>query len=270
MPNHMSDLGFLVECRADFEALALLALEQGTELQTASGMYVRWSPGADIELWMQLDADGDVVGLNPHYAGRTRMRVGLTVRVPRPESSILDGAFHGWADPMEAEPESGQYPFVFDVPDYGLTGAVVVPSICKVQLTAFAHELQAYESEAAYAATQSGAVKFATESFIPAGLFNAATNEQNTPPQAYAIFTGRVLDTALITNPATEREFCWAHVRTLGGELDMVADPDLLDGYLTKGGIVGGSFWLSGRFIEWGVSSGNGRGQMETENVKSH
>src|SRR5205085_36715 len=137
--------------------------------------------------------DGDVVGLNPHYAGRTHMRVGLTVRVPRPESSILDGAFHGWADPMEAEPESGQYPFVFDVPDYGLTGAVVVPSICEVQLTAFAHELQAYESEAAYAATQSGAVKFATESFIPAGLFNAATNEQNTPPQAYAIFTGRVL-----------------------------------------------------------------------------
>src|SRR5205085_2604545 len=183
MPNHMSDLGFLVECRADFEALALLALEQGTELQTASGVYVRW-----------------------------------------------------------------------------LTGAVVVPSIGEVQLTAFAHELQAYESEAAYAATQSGAVKFATESFIPAGLFNAATNEQNTPPQAYAIFTGRVLDTALITNPATEREFCWAHVRTLGGELDMVADPDLLDGYLTKGGIVGGSFWLSGRFSEWGVSSGNGRG----------
>ena len=249
MSNHMSDLGFLVESKADFEALALQALEHGTELQAASGAYVRWSPGASVELWMQLDADGNIVGLNPHYAGDTRMRVGLTARVPRPESSILDGAFHGWAAPENSEPESGAYPFVFDVPDYELTCAVVVPSICEVQLTAFAHELQAYESEAAYDESQHDPIKFAAESFIPAGLFNP-DGETNTPPQAYAIFTGRVLDTALITNPASEREFCWAHVRTLGGELDLVADPDLLSGYLTKGGIVSGSFWLSGRLID--------------------
>src|SRR2546423_1089017 len=165
MPSHMSDLGFLVESKADFEALALEALEHGTEMQTASGLYVRWSPGANIELWMQLDANGDVVGLNPHYAGQTRMRVGLTARVPRPESSILDGAFHGWADPTDAEPESGAYPFLFDVPDYELTGAVAVPSIREVQLTAFAHELKAYESAEAYDAAQSGTVKFAAESF---------------------------------------------------------------------------------------------------------
>ncbi|MFL6208864.1 MAG: hypothetical protein ACJ74W_08445 [Pyrinomonadaceae bacterium] len=245
----MSDLGFLVESKGDFEALALQALEHGTEFQTESGLYVRWSPGAAVELWMQLDADGDVVGLNPHYAGRTRMRVGLTARVPRPESSILDGAFHGWADPPDGEPESGAYPFLFDVPDYELTGAVVVPSICAVQLTAFAHELKAYESAEAYDAAQTSKVKFAAESFIPAGLFNAGTGAATEPPQAHAILTGRVLDTALITNPASEREFCWAHVRTLGGELDMVADPDLLAGYLTKGGIVSGSFWLSGRVL---------------------
>ena len=246
----MSDLGFLVESKADFEALALKALEHGTDIQTASGTYVRWSPGAGIELWMQLDAAGDVVGLNPHYAGQTRMRVGLTARVPRPESSILDGAFHGWADPADAEPESGAYPFVFDAPDYELTGGVVVPSICAVQLTAFAHELKAYESEESYEAAQTGPLKYAAESFIPAGLFNAASGESTEPPQAHAIFTARVLDTALITNPTSEREFCWAHLRTLGGELDMVADPDLLSGYLTKGGIVSGSFWLSGRVLD--------------------
>jgi hypothetical protein len=39
-------------------------------------------------------------------------------------------------------------------------------------------------------------------------------------------------------------------VRTLGGEVDMFADPDLLTGYLTKGGIVSGSFWLSGRLLD--------------------
>ncbi len=210
---------------------------------------------------MQLDADGDVVGLNPHYAGHARMRVGLVARMPRPESSVLDGAFHGWADPTDGDPESGQFPFIFDVPDYELTGAVAVPSIREVQLAAFAHELQAYESEAAYNAAQTGAIKYAAESFIPAGLFGAATNEPDATPQAHAIFTGRVLDTALVTNPATGREFCWAHVRTIGGELDMVADPDLLTGYLTKGGIVSGTFWLSGRLLDVRhVGSPNGHG----------
>src|SRR5918911_631495 len=205
MPSHMSDLGFVVESKADFEAIALEALEHGTELQSASGTYVRWSPGAAVELWMQLDAAGDVVGLNPHYAGRARMRVGLVARLPRPASSALDGAFHGWADPGGTDPESGQYPFIFDVPDYELTGAVAVPSISEVQLAAFAHELQAYESEAAYDAAQAGALKYAAESFIPAGLFGAAPGAASEPPQAHAIFTGRVLDTALITNPATGR-----------------------------------------------------------------
>jgi hypothetical protein len=66
-------------------------------------------------------------------------------------------------------------------------------------------------------------------------------------PEAYAILTGHVLETSIITNPITDSDFCWAKIRTLGGELDMVADPLMLNGFLVKGGIISGSFWLSGR-----------------------
>ena len=36
------------------------------------------------------------------------------------------------------------------------------------------------------------------------------------------------------------------HVSTFGGEVDVVADPVLLNNVIVKGGVVKGSFWLSG------------------------
>lgn len=47
----------------------------------------------------------------------------------------------------------------------------------------------------------------------------------------------------------SQQEFCWAKVRTLGGEMDVVADPQILEGFLVKDGVVSGSFWLSGRIL---------------------
>jgi hypothetical protein len=39
-------------------------------------------------------------------------------------------------------------------------------------------------------------------------------------------------------------------VRTLGGTVDMVADPESVEGEPTVGGAVQGSFWLSGRVVQ--------------------
>ena len=59
-----------------------------------------------------------------------------------------------------------------------------------------------------------------------------------------------MLETSLIRNPVTATDFCWAHVSTYGGEVDVVADPVLLNDVIVKGGVVKGSFWLSGVVIE--------------------
>jgi hypothetical protein len=48
-------------------------------------------------------------------------------------------------------------------------------------------------------------------------------------------------------NETTGDAFWWARVRTLGGEIEVVADPVLLTGPVTPGAVVQGSFWLSGR-----------------------
>ena len=247
MPSHMSDIGFQLNSQDDFHQLASQACEEGEALETDNGTYIRWAPGEGIELWAQLDRDNDVIGLNPHFRGKGLMRVGLVQEVSRPEGTPLDGSFHAWANPPEDDPEEGEFPLVFDVPNYQLR-KVQLPSILHVQLAAFAHELQSYESDEAYEQSQSEEIKFASKSFISSGLFGPEGGATE-PPLAHALFTGHVRETSIVTNPVTGNGFCWAKVRTLGGDVDVVADPVLLNGLLVEGGVISGSFWLSGFLI---------------------
>ena len=246
MPSHLSDIGFDFTSDEEFSELAYQAYELGARLRVEQGVYLHWSPGEGVEIWGQLDHEETFIGLNPHFAGDSVMSVGLTARLERAEASVLDGAFHGWASPSGDNAESGHYPFVFDAPDFLLCDSVKLPSVIDVQIAAFAHELSAFESEEAYYASQSEEPKFAAESFIPSGLFTPEM-ESVEPPQAHAILTGHILNTALRINPVTKSEFLWAKVQTFGGVFDVVADPLIVNGVVVEGGIIHGSFWLSGR-----------------------
>lgn len=111
-----------------------------------------------------------------------------------------------------------------------------------MQLAAFAHELNIYANEDVYKETQESedGPNFATEFFIPSGLFNE--DETDSLPAATANFGGRVLTARKIRNPHTDEYFYYAKVKTLGGEFDVVADPELLNDDITAGNILSGSF----------------------------
>jgi len=248
MASHLSSLGFLVESVEDFVALAERLLDQTQSFQTRRGAYRLWSGQAGEQLWLQLDRSGALIGINPHFAGKASMTVGITNRVARPEDTELDAAFHGWADPSEDSIEDGAYPFVFDSPDAGTSSGFTVPAIARVQLAAFAHEVTAFESEAAYHHAQPKEnLRFASRSFIPAGLFSPDGGGRPEVPEAIAIFTGHVLETTVYQNTLTGLLFYWALVETYGGQFDVVIDPDLLAEPPQSGGILSGTFWLSGR-----------------------
>jgi hypothetical protein len=248
MASHLSDIGFEFESQEDFERLAVTTCEEGQPFRTTVGTYIHWSPGGGIELWAQLDEHDEILGLHPHFSGKGRMRVRVVNEIERPDGTALDGGYYAWANPSDDTVEDGDFPFVFDVPDYRIqehrSGSIVV-----AQLAAFAHELESFRSIEEYDRSQKEGLAFASKSFIPSGLFTPEGNE-TTPPEAYAIFTGHVLETALITNPTTGNDFCWAHVSTLGGEVDVLADPALVNDVMVKDGIVKGTFWLSGLVVE--------------------
>lgn len=248
MPSHFSTIGLPLQSQEEFITLANELAGESVRLDVPGGYYLCWSSESGAELWFQVDEDNDLIGMNPHFSGESRVRAGLTRRVTRSSGSPLDGAFQGWADPQGDDPENGSYPFVFNAPDFQCDRELTLPSIVQAQVAAFVHELSMFRSEEEYMASQTGELKFAAESFIPSGLFQRG-GESIDPPEAQAIFTGRILESEMRMNELTNQPFQWVLVETLGGVFDVIADPEFIEFSPSPGGILLGSFWLSGRLL---------------------
>ncbi|SRR5258708_29687681 len=245
---YMSTLGFPVTTEQDFRHYAYETTEFGHKIETRNGSYTYWIIGNGIELWVQTNHHKRLLGMNPHFSGSTRMPVSITARLPRYERNILEGAFYAWATPQISNVETNLFPFVFDLPDYDVYDPLELPRSVTIQLAAFANNLQGFENEEAYMASPSGKTKLTSKSFIPSGLFTLRKG-MRLPAQAQAVFSGQVLDTEMIINPVTMLKFYWARLNTLLGEIDLVADPQVVQGKIVKHGIIHGEFWLSGRIM---------------------
>ena len=244
MPSHMSSIGFPVATEDDFLRYQTLAADNGQPLPAPGGLYVRWEAGQGAELWVQVTPENTIVGLNPHFAGESSCRVSLQGRLLWPNEGGLDGAFS--AGPAAGAGGTQSYPFVFDAPDFALHSGMALPAEVDVQLAGFAEGLYAYPSDEAYATAQPAGRRLAPEAFIPSGLLDEDDTKVE-PPQAYATLAGHVLRAELRTNSATGEQFWWALLRTHGAEIDIVADPAVVKGQLSAGGVAAGTFWLSGR-----------------------
>jgi hypothetical protein len=259
--SYFSSIGFPIALE-EFKPLVTYAAEKGETVEAGHGTYVRWSTNTGAELWLKFDRDRSFIGVDPHFSGAARMRIRLEDRVERADRTVLDGAFYGWPDPSGSDPELGDYPLVFDAPDYDLYGALELPAVVDVQLAAFALVLKAFSNDEQYAASRAGAM-MAVESFFPSGLFENKTGQEGElvpaeQPQALVVLSGRVLNTSQLTNPATRSQYFWARVRTYGGEIEVVASPDVVEGTLIQGGVINGLFWLSGLLLEHRQTENNG------------
>jgi hypothetical protein len=252
MANHFTTIGLSVHSPDDFRSVLDHGLKHGEHIVAAHGSYRCWKIGNGAELWLQLDEDGQLIGAHPHFSGQTRLNARLIERVERPDDNVLDGAFKAWAN--GSDDSDGDFPFVFDCPDMQSYSAIDLPVNVQVQVAAFAHEISAYASVDQFDAAQaeqkeeSGMPGFASQSFIPSGLFMAA--REKTAPVSEGILSGHVRDTNRFYNPEGGMSFVWARVATYGGEFDVVADADIIDGFVRVGGVITGSFYLSGRLID--------------------
>jgi hypothetical protein len=245
--SNLSDIGFNVTTQEEFQQLLEKAYKSSNQIKIDEGAYSVFTDTSGAELFIQFNKKNELLGANPHYKGKSKRTVCLTNTVERLESE-LDGAFHCWADPMsENDPDSGAYPFVFDLPDFKTIGQIKFPRNFEIQLTAFAQELSIYDNEKEYNDSQTTDPKFATQSFIPSGLFSFGEEKDPNPPQATGVFTGIIKQYERKRNELTNEEFYWLLVDTLGGEVDIVADIRFFEKDPVLNGIVQGQFWLSGQ-----------------------
>ena len=246
VPSQFSAIGFSVTSGEDLAALASRVAERADTINARDGQYLKWSPPSGEQLWLQVKYSGDAMGMNPHFEGKSSVRLAVEARVTRSTHTPLDGTFLAWANPPESG-VGGEYPLAFDCPDAAVHEAMTLPIAVVAQIAAFAQQLTVHDSEAAYLVDQAAqGLSFASRSFIPSGLISPS-GDPVTPPESHALFTGHVIEAAERTNTVTGDSFWWALVDTQGGTFDVVIDPSLLSKPVRSGNVVSGWFWLSGR-----------------------
>jgi hypothetical protein len=248
MATNWSDLGFQVQNGSELEGLARKCHQNGRASRCSQGLYIVWALGSGIEVWAQLNKREELIGLNPHFAGKTRLSAGLMERITR-HGFPMDGGFRAVAQPYGSDPIRGVFPFIFDVPDFLLQHELAVPAIHSVQLAAFAQQCALYLNEADMAArTARMALTLTPHTFLPMGL-RGENGEPLAEPLPSAMFCGPVLDASLSTNPISKTQFWWLKVQSAAGEVDVVADAELLPRGARSGMLLQCTAWLSGRVM---------------------
>ncbi len=247
--SNLSDIGFPVRGEQDVNEMIMQVLGNVVEIRCHNGFYLRFSDKSGAELYLQGNFDQELIGFNPHFEGKSRRKVVLTTAIER-DSSELDGSFHAWANPSDESGESGDYPFVFNSPDFRAVHIHEFPKTVDIQLSAFAsNDFKIFASAQDYYDSQESEPKFASQSFIPSGLFAAGENAEVDLSTIHpiGIFTGEIKAFERRKNSLTNGDFYWFLVNTLGGEIDVAADAKLILEDPQIGGIVNGQFWLSGK-----------------------
>ena len=239
MASHFEAIGINIDSLEEMEDLFSKCLEHGIETDTKSGKYFFWNMGDGAELWGQLDPENEA-GLNPHFSGVSSFNAILESEIKDEERPVMDGSIY-------CQSVEGQYPFVVDIPDMKVHN-ITYPKTCNIQLSAFAHNVDIYESEEDYNKKNTSEPKFAMEHFIPTGLFA----DEGQPATAHAMFGGIIKTAEKRKNPITGLEFYHALVKTFGGEIDVVISPDLIENgtALEKDYILTGYFWLSAKISD--------------------
>ncbi|MBV8857981.1 MAG: hypothetical protein JOZ02_13695 [Acidobacteria bacterium] len=228
--------------------------ERGTLVEAGGFKYLKWEAGERVELWTDVKDGKPEMLFKPFYAGETRMKVALIEKTLRRDEVVSDGAFlcrgkacegAGWV--------AGHNPFIFDAIDFHRYDSLSLPRVSTVQLTAFSFQLTGFEDEEAYEEAypaDADGYCWDYKHFIPALICDPQRGEGGELQSAHAEVSGYVNDTGIITNAVTGRDFCWARLDTVGGEVDVVCPPDRLSGYLVKGGIAASRCYLYGRVVE--------------------
>lgn len=250
--SNLSDIGFPTPDEQAVNEMIMHVIEVSKPIETSRGFYLVYTDLSGAQIYLQGNFNQELIGFNPHFAGKSRRTVALTQAVER-DSSELDGGFHAWANPSEDSTEAGDYPFVFDVPDFRTVEIAEFPRVAEIQLTAFAsNDFKVYGGEEDYQNAQESDLKYASKMFVPSGLL--AFDEKDGSIDLNLVrpvgkFAGEIREFELRTNELSGEKFYWLLVDTLGGEVDVVVDPKYVPDEPKTGGIVSGQFWLSGRMV---------------------
>lgn len=257
MASNLSTIGFHFANEEQFrDAMMACAADAGDVLDCPSGHYGIWTSPSGAQVWFHLKrtpaGEVEIFGLTPFFDGKSDVTLTIRRAIQRPGDNPFEGSLESV---IETQPGDA-YPISFDAVDFALSGVEELPAKRRVRLSAFARDIAGYKDEASYyaAAEQGPPPVFAAQCFVPLGMFASEQNEEDgasaAPVQpALAYFTGRIVEHSRLVNEKTGHAFEWLMVETLGATLDVLADPQVIDGELCEGGTVAVNALLFGRIL---------------------
>ncbi|NCO03680.1 MAG: hypothetical protein GW903_05770 [Alphaproteobacteria bacterium] len=259
--SNFNQIGFSVDTEEDYNALCLSHSETASfEQETALGTYVCWQESADFgpELWIQAEGDS-IIGMHPYFRGKSEVKIGAVDIIDQSKITPLDAPLFCWFNPEKGNPDSGETQCLVDMVRY-FSFDKKLPSMQTLSISAFAQEMDIYESAEKYNELHKGFTEedidnddfnivdaMALESFFSVGLFT--DEETDEVPEPIALFSATVLETQKMKNPSTGRAYTWALVRTLGGTFDVVVGKEIQgDKPIHVGSVIKGAFWMGADF----------------------
>jgi len=267
MIDHYNDLGFRLRTDVDLKELIERAFDDGQRIDCEGGYYLRWRPGSDIELWVQVDRENNIIGCLPHFNGDGRMTLEIEELVWADKlNTALEGILSCNSCPeADGFEEDISVPVLADSPDFGVVRrSLRCPVKVRAKVAAFAHEIHCFENEDKHQEAQQQELPPPRAGPEPSDLIEKARQRidrmtrapesyfpigQSSRPRTSRVgFAGRIRRAALLINPVTRQGFYHLLVKTYGGlVVDVVADPSLVKGAPADAGILDGICCLSAR-----------------------
>jgi hypothetical protein len=270
MVRRLADIGFQMTGGYAYMKLAHLVTEEGESIQTPVGTYFHWSHPKGMDLWIKVALEGERTFIHPHFMGKAIMLAAIVERKTYPDNILAEGCLAAYPRPVKGQgflsehpclqygdgTYSNYIPFIFDAPDYDRYTGIELPFVADIQITAFPFHVFAFETEDDWVDWQLQGDKreeeaqdvWGPETFCPSTMLHQKKDKDDYSKPT-ALIAGTVIATDIIENEVTGQDFCWAQVMTKMGEVDVVAAPDMINGYVVKGGVLSCEAGLSGRIL---------------------
>lgn len=239
--RNLANIGFDAPSLEEFQALAELAYRHGKGYRLGRIQYYCYHDPSGAELWVQLDENDEIAGMNSHFEGSNQVEATL-IHAQGYEDRPLDGTFEARALHIDAGlPANAEPPvFTFDLPDAQLVPHISLPAVANVQLVAFAREVHVYESVEDYRKAQPGRP-------LEGLRYIEEDRGKDTGLSSLMRLDGIVTQAAMKHNAHTKHDFYWIELKTAIGKVDVVAATRSLPFLPQKGQIFDGDVRLSGR-----------------------
>lgn len=231
--NHYTGIGLPLTEQSHFEeALPRLLDAAQTLVQGNALTYYVYTDSSMAQVWLGTDDKG-VLSFEPFFQGKAQRELYLDSIFPADNGTALISA-------RLSENREAAQPLMFSVPDGDTLKENQIGSTAQVLLAAFAEDVRLFADAEAY---QQASVRLnhPLPALRPAGQNGG---------EAYVLLTGTLTTVEKRLNEFGGRPFYHLTIATEGGDLEAVADVDLLADAPQAGRVIQGLFWLAGRVIE--------------------